>query len=427
MDALQLLLTDHSLEASLLAAFANDPDLLWQWSDRLPDKVFANQEYQALYKAQQEAAAAEKALPLLPDPAAPAAAPNDTAEQLISLYQRRRLTALCQSVLHKVREAQDADELLAALVGDVADLEAERGEFLAASLIAARALLPSLWADLKARAKAAEDNGIPGISTGFRHLDQLTNGLEPGLYLLAGPPKAGKTTFVNQLAYQVAAGGMPVVYLSFENDALDLLLKQLCRLGQQPLLKAQKGQADEGLLRAASGRLEREVEDRLYYVQGHAEMTSAKVRAKAKQALAAHGVGRGLVVIDYLQKMALVKPSGGDMRDCVNRLSLQLRDLARELDSPVLAVASLSREGYRPGSKPNVATLKESGNLEYDADAVWLLDASEELRPGLRKATLTVAAARRSPTGNVDMILNQACGQFAEVDDASFLPVFGGH
>ena len=106
MDALQLLLTDHSLEASLLAAFANDPDLLWQWSDRLPDKVFANQEYQALYKAQQEAAAAEKALPLLPDPAAPAAAPNDTAEQLISLYQRRRLTALCQSVLHKVREAQ---------------------------------------------------------------------------------------------------------------------------------------------------------------------------------------------------------------------------------------------------------------------------------------------------------------------------------
>jgi replicative DNA helicase len=324
---------------------------------------------------------------------------------------------LCQGVLQRVREAQEAGELLSALVGDVADLEAEQGELLAPALTSADDLLPPLWVDLEARAAAAEGTGLPGIPTRFRHLDNLTNGLEPGLYLLAGPPKAGKTTFANQMAYQVATAGVPVVYVSFENDALDLLLKQVCRLSGQPLLKAQKGQAPLALLKEAAERLKREVPGRLYYLLGNAEMTLPKVRARAKQALARHGAPRCLVVIDYLQKMALVKSGGREMRDCVNHLSLQLRDLSRELDSPLLAVASLSREGYGPGRKPNVAALKESGNLEYDADAVWLLDPGEEVRADLRKVTLTVAAARRSPTGTVAFMLKPSCGQFTEMEN----------
>ena len=116
-------------------------------------------------------------------------------------------------------------------------------------------------------------------------------------------------------------------------------------------------------------------------------------------------------------EMALVKPGVREMRDCVNRLSLELRDLARELDSPLLAVASLSREGYAQGRKPSIAALKESGNLEYDADSVWLLDPGEEMRGDLRKVDLTVAAARRSPTGTVELMLKQSSGNFTEVEN----------
>lgn len=413
MDALQQTLTNPLLERGLLAAFAEDPDLLWQWADRLPAAVFSNEDLRAVYGQQQEAAAANRRLPRPAGDPAAAGDPDSAAEELLSLYQRRRLTALCQATLQRVREVKDAGDLLAALAGDLADLEAERGQLLAAGLTPCRDLLPSLWADLEARAKAAEGTGLPGISTGFRHLDNLTNGLEPGLYLLAGPPKSGKTTFANQIAYY-AAKGRPVIYVSFENDPLDLLLKQLCRLADQPLLQAQKGKADGRSLREAAGRLIGEVGDRLYYVAGGSETTLPKVRAKIKQAWARHGAARGLVIIDYLQKMALVKQSG-EMRDCINRLSLQLRDLAREVDSPLLAVTALSREGYGPGRKANVTSLKESGNLEYDADAVWFLEPGEDQTiGGVVPITLTVAAARRSPPGRVNLMLKRSCGRFAE-------------
>jgi len=415
MDALQQMLTNPHLERGLLAAFAEDPDLLWEWADRLPVAAFSDEDLQAVYTQQQEAAAANRRLPRPAGDLAATSDPDGTAEELLALYQRRRLTALCQSTLQRVRDVKDVGDLLAALAGDLADLEAERGQLLAAALTPVKDLLPSLWADLEARAAAAaEGTGLPGIPTGFRHLDNLTNGLEPGLYLLAGPPKSGKTTLANQIAYHVAREGWPVVYVSFENDPLDLLLKQLCRLAGQSLLQAQKGKAEGQELKAAADRLTREVGDLLYYFAGGSETTPPKVRARVKQALAQHGAARGLVVIDYLQKMALVKQVG-DMRDCVNRLSLQLRDLAREVDSPLLAVAALSREGYGPGRKANVASLKESGNLEYDADAVWLLEPGEDQTGGgVIPVTLTVAAARRSPTGTIDLMLKRSCGLFTE-------------
>ena len=416
-NPLQEYLSEVEMEASLLSAFAEDPDLLWQWGDHLPERVFSDEANQEVYRAQQEAAALTHSLPAPAGNIAPASDPNKVAEHLQDLYQRRQLAELCQKVLQKVREAEDGKELLAALVADVADLETEQGALLAAPLTPADDLLSRLWIDLEARATASEGTGLPGIPTQFRHLDNLTNGLEPGLYLLAGPPKAGKTTFANQIAYQVAASGVPVVYVSFENDVLDLLLKQVCRLSGQTLLKAQKGQANLVALQQGAERLKREVPGRLFYLLGNAETTPSKVRAKAKQALARQGATRCLVVIDYLQKMALVKPGVREMRDCVNRLSLELRDLARELDSPLLAVASLSREGYAQGRKPSIAALKESGNLEYDADSVWLLDPGEEMRGDLRKVDLTVAAARRSPTGTVELMLKQSSGNFTEVEN----------
>ena len=415
MDALQASLTSPNLEQSLLVAFAENPDLIWQWSDRLPADVFADESCQALFKAQQAAASEGRSLPRPPGTPPQLPAPDETARELLTLYQKRRLTGLCQAVLHKMREAPDPSELLAAMTGDLADLEAESGQLWAAGLTTARELLPSLWADLDVRSQAAEETGLPGLPTGFRHLDNLTNGLEAGLYLLAGPPKTGKTTFVNQLAYQVAQAGLPVIYVSFENDPLDLLLKQLCRLSDQPLMRAQKGEVDRAALETVAARLEREVGDRLYYVAGGAETTVAQVRGKMKQALAHHAAPRGLLVLDYLQKMALVKPVGQQMRDNVNHLSLQLRDLSREVNSPLLAVASLSREGYAPGRKANLSTLKESGNLEYDADAVWLLESEEDREGrGVLPVTLTIAAARRSPTGTVPLMLKQSSGRFTE-------------
>jgi len=415
MDALQSMLTAIDLERGLLAAFADNPDLLWQWSDRIPSGVFSDPALGAIYESQQVAVASNRPLPRPDGEVSIPDDPDGAAEELLSLYQKRRLTSLCQAVLQKVRDVPDPAELLSALTADLADLELERGRILASAVTPAKDLLPFLWDDLDRRKKAAEETGLPGIPTGFRHLDNLTAGLEPGLYLLAGPPKSGKTTLANQIAYNVAVIGIPVVYVSFENDPLDLTLKQLCRLSGQPLLRAQKGKADLSELERAAKRFESRAGACLYYIAGGAETTVPRVRAAMKQVLVRHGTKRGLLVLDYLQKMALVKQSG-EMRDCVNRLSLQLRDLAREINSPLLALSSVSRggDGYK---KLSLDRLKESGNLEFDCDGAWFLEPGDKVRPGLKKMSLVVAAARRSPTGNIEMALQEDCGRFAELED----------
>ena len=415
MDALQATLTTPNLEHSLLLAFAENPDLLELWNHRLPPAVFADEDCQALFKAQQVAASEGRPLPRPPGSAPRVPAPDQAAQELLLLYQKRRLTALCQAVLRQIREVPDPNPLRAALSADLLDLEAESRHVGEIPLTSARELLPSLWEDLTARARATAATGVPGMPTGFSLLDRLTNGLETGLYLLAGPPKSGKTTFVNQLAYQVAAAGWPVVFVSFENDPRDLLLKHLCRLSGQSLLEAQKGTVDRADLEAGAACFTAEVEDRLCYVAGGAGTTMAQVRTQVKQLLAQQEAGRGLLVLDYVQRMALVQPPGPALRDQVNHLSLQLRDLSRELDIPILAVASLSREGYAAGRKAHLATLKESGNLEYDADAVWMMvpDGLREDRAGF-PVTLTVAASRRSPTGTVSLRMEPSRGCFTE-------------
>jgi replicative DNA helicase len=269
--------------------------------------------------------------------------------------------------------------------------------------------------DLAKEARASKESGRAtlGTPTGLADLDRTLNGLNPGLYVMGGSPGVGKTSLALQWAMK-AAEEVPVVYVTYENSPSNLTLKAIGRLanispsdvdrGQADLAKLQEGAADFG-----------KIAHRLAFVEGTASTTTSSIQGQARQAMARHGARRCLVIVDYLQRMA--HASGyGTLRENVSALTLGLRKLATQLDSPVLAISSLSR-GVNNYAHPTLEALKESGDLEFTADVVLLLGKREDaLGRGPRKMVdLEVAKNRFGEAGGkVGLSFDQALGGFAQ-------------
>jgi len=328
---------------------------------------------------------------------------------------RRRVVELCEKTRRRALDGggvQDAPALVDSLWRDVEALERP----LASGELWASELLPDVLADAEGRRRQKLDTGNPvlGLETGIRGLDDLLAGLNQGLYLLAGPPGVGKTSLALQMAFHVAEhSAVPVIYLSFENSARNLLLKTLCGRAALNPLSVNRGFLDLEPLRKAAEKL-RPALGRLALLDGNGRWSVGQLRAWARRALKEHDAEQCLVVVDYLQlfaKMneALRKDKGLDVRGRVDVLAGELTELSKRLNSPVLALSSLSRMGYGSGKpKPDLDSLKESGDLEYSADVALFLaeDAAEQAKtdPPARALTLYIKKNRHGPTGTVNLI-----------------------
>ncbi len=146
-------------------------------------------------------------------------------------------------------------------------------------------------------------------------------------------------------------------------------------------------------------------------------MTVSRIHGVARQAMRSHQASSCLIVIDYLQIAALAK-GFEQRRDSVSMMANELRQLAISLQSPVLVLSSLNRGGYGGmNGRAGMANLKESGDVEYGADAVLLLGESEENRVAEpdRAIDLRVEKNRFGRTGMVSLVFKMATGQVAEV------------
>lgn len=417
---------DPAVELALLAALQHAPALVWGPVGQLaPDLFTAGRG--ATYAALVAAAQAEQPMPSLVD-AAPAADPLAAAGQVRNRAQARILDAALAALGRELNRAHDRPEVVAEALAafEAAAARARQVGAPAGALVAAADLLAGIVADVQQRAehRAATGSDVMGIPTGFPRLDDLLNGLEPGLLVLAGQPGMGKTTLANLIAANVAERGVPVLYVSYENSRENLILKHLCRLAGVAETDARRGKVDPVLLGVVA-RTFGERSGCLYYLEASAETTVEGIGALAAQVRRRHRADRVLVVVDYLQKMA--HTAGYDeLRANVGKIAAQLRDLSRALASPVLALASLNRAGYaggngdEPGTKrrPNMAHLKESGDIEYGADVVLLMSEGDQDGPpraDARPVVLRVEKNRGGPAGeNVRLVFKPARGDFAE-------------
>lgn len=255
---------------------------------------------------------------------------------------------------------------------------------------------------------------VMGAPTGLTKLDQMLNGWFPGLHVIAAGPGVGKTTLCLQFAWHAAQEGLPVLYVSYENAARNLLLKLLCaRAGLSPA-DVERGFGDMEKLEAVAEN-HASVLRHIHLIEGDSRLRIGAVEAALRERSA--GKKPGLIVFDYLQRAA--HGLGYEqLRQNVSLLTGELRELSMRLDCPLIAISSQNRAqgDYGSGGSGALDSLKESGDLEYGADTVSLLytpkDASAA--PPAREIELKVAKNRFGATGSVRLIFRPDTGVFRE-------------
>jgi len=218
---------------------------------------------------------------------------------------------------------------------------------------------------------------VTGTSSGFADLDKITGGFQPGnLIILAARPGMGKSGFVANIAEHVAVKERrPVAFFSLEMSDSELAQRLIAKRARIPSDKLRKGNVTENdwakVLRVCN-----EIESAPLWIDESSDLSLLDLRAKARRLhaseLAEGNGGLALIVLDYIQ---LMRPE--DMRanrvEQVGQMSRGLKILARELKVPVIALSQLSRAPeQRTGrdKRPILSDLRESGNLEQDADMV---------------------------------------------------------
>ncbi len=410
--------TDPDLERALVAAVARQPGLYWELEDQMTPDVFtaAAQQWREVVLAIEA-----QSQPATTSGWEPAADPKAAAARLADLYQRRLLADASERLAASLYSERPATEVAALLEEEAARVQAALRQARAGQLLWAADLLPGVLHDAEERKAARIATGKPvmGLGTGVGKLDSLLGGLSEGLYILAGPPSVGKTTFVLQLA-AAATQEAPVLYVTYENSPSNLTLKAIASGAGISPQQVQRGWADTDELRRAAWEW-RPVGERLAFVEGTGQLTVAQVRAQALKAMNRHQAKQCLVVVDYIQLWA---KAGGDgrnlsVRERVEVLGASLRELSMRLGSPVLAIASQNRAQGEYGNGKGAAaldSLKESGDLEYSADVVMFLTPAKGrtcVQPA-RAVDLTLAKNRNGDTGRVEMVFQPEKGILRE-------------
>lgn len=253
---------------------------------------------------------------------------------------------------------------------------------------------------------AATGNEITGLPTGFRDLDKLTAGLQPGnLILIAARPGVGKSTLAMNIA-QYVSGELRKgsVIFSLEMSESEIVQRMICaeaRMDMRAVRRSQVSDADWRRIVDAMGKLH----EAPLWIDDTPRITVSEISAKCRRL---HQKGQlSLVVVDYLQLMHSPKKVENRVQE-VAEISRGLKILAKELEVPVIAVSQLSRQLEQGGQprKPRLADLRESGALEQDADVVMFIHRDEVYDPQTERkgeADLLIEKHRNGPTDKVEL------------------------
>lgn len=211
--------------------------------------------------------------------------------------------------------------------------------------------------------------------TGFSNLDtdEAAGGLYTGLYVIGALSSLGKTTFVLQMADQMAEAGEDVLFFSLEQSRLELVCKSIARTMAQrdartakTALQLRKGQLTPEALDAVR-EYGRRVGDRVSIIECNFTMNTKAIGERIEQFKRQNGGKKPVVIIDYLQ--VLQGEQRQSAREVVEMTITELKQISRRLDVPIIVVSSLNRSNYL--TPIDFQSFKESGLIEFTADVVW--------------------------------------------------------
>ncbi|MES2386886.1 MAG: replicative DNA helicase [Bacteroidota bacterium] len=288
-------------------------------------------------------------------------------------------------------------------------------------------LLPIAIKELEAR-KDHKD-GLTGIGSGFSDLDRVTSGWQRSdLLILAARPGMGKTAFVVSAARNAAVMFQKkVAIFSLEMSQIQLVNRIISAEAELDSEKIKKGNLAEHEWRQLHHKIAA-LESAPLFIDDTPALSMLELRAKCRRMKSRTGLD--MIIIDYLQLMQGDASAKGNREQEIASISRGLKNLAKELDVPVIALSQLSRAvETRGGAKrPQLSDLRESGSIEQDADIVMFLyrpeyygiTADEEGKSVENMAELIIAKHRNGSTATVELKFHGAYTKFGDMEPDGF-------
>lgn len=246
---------------------------------------------------------------------------------------------------------------------------------------------------------------LRGLKTGFADLDKKTAGFQKGDLIIVGArPAMGKTTFAQNLAYNIAnINKRGVLFFSMEmaaNEIVDRMISDIADVDNWRMRTGNLSDEEFSRVEDALG----EIDELPIYIDDTSAMTIAEMRNKSRRAVHDHDIG--VVVVDYLQLMAGSDRYAGNRVQEITEISRGLKILARELEIPVIALAQLSRNVTgRDDPRPVLSDLRDSGSIEQDADLVMFLHRPDYYKkPEEEDTNITELLIRKHRHGAIGLI-----------------------
>ena len=270
---------------------------------------------------------------------------------------------------------------------------------------------------IEERMRAGSAMGVP---TGFCELDQLAGGLRSGELVIAGARTGmGKTSFALDIALR-AAEKMPVKFFSLEMAEKQLAPRALSFFSRVNLKRTVNADITEAEL-LSHFEAAKELRKLNIYAEFGAGMSIGELCAETHAFCARHGAG--LIVIDHLHYLKTDEKKYENRNIELGKITHSLKELAKKLDIPILLLSQLNRDIDRAGGRdksPRLSDLRDSGNIEQDADTVWFIH-----RPGYYDSSIDpseteikIAKNRSGPTGKIRLHFDISAAKFTDAKPA---------
>ncbi len=260
---------------------------------------------------------------------------------------------------------------------------------------------------------------VSGTPTGFYDIDKITSGLHPNeLTIIAARPAMGKTALALNIACNVAINAKkPAVVFNMEMGSEQLAMRMLSSIGQIDGHKFRSGRLEHNDWKRINEAISRLSETQLF-LDDTPGISIAEIRAKCRRLAAIHDE-IGVIIIDYLQLITGSSKYSGNRQMEVSEISRALKTLALELNTPIIALAQLSRsvEG-REEKRPLLSDLRESGSIEQDADVVAFLyredyySKEKSVDDQTSKSEYIIKKHRNGPVGTIELVFRRNTSTF---------------
>jgi replicative DNA helicase len=326
---------------------------------------------------------------------------------------RRLIRAATQIVSNGYASSDDVGDLLSEAEQRIFEISARRSS---SGFIPIRDVLMDVFE--RVEHLYSNKGGSTGIPSGFLDLDKMTSGFQRSdLIIVAARPSVGKTAFALNIAQNVGVRAKETVAIfSLEMGAGQLVQRMICAEANVDATRMRTGYLEgddwEKLTMAIGALSEANI-----YIDDSPSITVAEIRAKCRRLKQEKGLG--MILIDYLQ-LIHGRGKGDNRQQEVSEISRTLKQIARELNVPVIALSQLSRGvEQRQDKRPMMSDLRESGSIEQDADIVAFLYRDDYYDKESEKKNIIeiiLAKQRNGPVGTVELAFLKNYNKFVNMD-----------